>query len=71
LILCQLVEPAARRRSRYRLAGIDPNDIRGRKVETEVRLTGADRVRRLGGRCRSDMADIGEAFRAQQLLGNV
>src|SRR6516225_10567273 len=56
---------------RYRLAGIDPNDIRRRKVEAEIRLTGPYRVRGLSGRPRIDIADIGKTFGAEELLGHV
>ena len=45
---------------RYRLAGVDPNDIRRRKVETEIRLIGADRMpqERLCVRIRAQSRDV-------------
>ena len=59
------------RQDRDRHAGIDRDDERRREVQTEVDLA-APRSSRAGSPDRHrHVADIGEAFRAQQLLGHV
>ena len=55
------------RQRRDRLAGIQLRDDPCRGLEVEVDVAACDSVDRLG----RNVADIGEAFRAQQLLGDV
>ena len=63
----QLVAAGMHPRQRHdRLAGIEMGGDHQRGVQVEVELTAGDGI---GGRVR-DEADIGEAFRAQQILGD-
>ena len=59
------------RQRRDRHAGIQATDERCREVEAEVDLAACRPSARREAACDGHIADIGEAFRAQQVLGDV
>ena len=53
------------------ITGIHRDDERSGEVQAEVRLPAADQLRLDPTGFRHDVADLGKAFRAQQLLGDI